>query len=60
QTIKEASTTPKANKTPEQIKKPGGDETPVKLWSESSNSFLRGLSQTGTVTKDLFFSARGF
>ena len=60
ETIKEASTTPKANKTPEQIKKPGGDETPVKLWSESSNSFLRGLSQTGTVTKDLFFSARGF
>ena len=60
ETIKEASTTPKANKTPEQIKKPGGEETPVKLWSESSNSFLRGLAQTGTVTKDLFFSARGF
>ena len=55
ETIKEASATPKANKTPKQLKKPGGDETPVKLWSESSNSFLRGLSQAGTVTKDLFF-----
>ena len=60
ETIKEATESPRANKTPTELTKPGGDDTPKKMWSESSNAFLRSISQGANELKQVFGSSRGF
>lgn len=56
ETIKEAAESSKGSKTPEELVKEGGDDTPFKMFSESTKD---GLRESADIIKGMFRS-RGF